>query len=98
MQHSTFVRSEDARLENYQHFNSNFLCKFFSRRSYWARNFAGWPFWSSLQPNTAHRILNDWEKKGGILGHIVTQNVDQLHFKAGCNRVVELHGTNSKVR
>ena len=33
----------------------------------------------------------------GKLGCLVTQNVDQLHYKAGSRKVVELHGTNSTV-
>ena len=28
---------------------------------------------------------------------LITQNVDQLHYKAGSRRVIELHGTNSRV-
>ena len=38
-----------------------------------------------------------WERKGKLL-HIITQNVDQLHFKAGSSNVVELHGTNAIVQ
>ena len=37
-----------------------------------------------------------WERKKKI-HHIITQNVDQLHFKAGSSNVVELHGTNAIV-
>ena len=66
------------------------------RQSYWARNYVGWPRWSSVKPNEAHRELYLWER-AGILDHIVTQNVDQLHYKAGCADVTELHGTNSLV-
>ena len=60
------------------------------RQSYWARNFVGWPRWSSITPNKTHLILSKWERAGRI-HHLVTQNVDQLHFKAGSQRVVELH-------
>jgi NAD-dependent SIR2 family protein deacetylase len=28
----------------------------------------------------------------GVVGHVVTQNVDRLHSKAGSQRVTELHG------
>ena len=66
------------------------------RQSYWARNFVGWPKWSMAQPNLSHSILFDWEMKGKV-SHIITQNVDQLHFKAGSSKVLELHGTNSMV-
>jgi len=67
-----------------------------ARQSYWARNFVGWPRWSNFQPNICHRTLAAWEDKG-LLRYLVTQNVDQLHYKAGSRDVVELHGTNSIV-
>ena len=44
------------------------------------RNFVGWPRWSSCRPNTAHLTLAAWERQGR-LQHVVTQNVDQLHYK-----------------
>ncbi|TRY71014.1 hypothetical protein TCAL_10699 [Tigriopus californicus] len=68
-----------------------------TRRRYWARNFVGWPQWAATLPNAAHRRLREWEAHGRLAGGIVTQNVDQLHFKAGSCRVIEMHGTNSTV-
>ncbi|XP_014897926.1 NAD-dependent protein lipoamidase sirtuin-4, mitochondrial isoform X1 [Poecilia latipinna] len=62
-----------------------------SRQRYWARNFVGWPQFSSHQPNCAHRALRSWEEKGK-LHWLVTQNVDALHSKAGQTRITELHG------
>ena len=47
---------------------------------------------AQAQPNRGHRILAEWEERG-ILGAIVTQNVDGLHQRAGSKRVVELHGS-----
>jgi len=67
-----------------------------ARQSYWARNFLGWPRWSSFQPNLSHRSLAKWGDTGRV-SELVTQNVDQLHYKAGSRSVVELHGTNSLV-
>jgi len=67
-----------------------------ARQSYWARNFIGWPRWSSFQPNQSHRTIAKWEDTGK-LSQLVTQNVDQLHYDAGSRNVVELHGTNSIV-
>lgn len=64
----------------------------FSRRRYWARSFVAWPRFSSVSPNSCHTILKDLESRG-FLSHIITQNVDNLHFKAGCKNVTELHGT-----
>ena len=45
------------------------------------------------QPNAAHRALArlDAEWPGGLL--IVTQNVDDLHERAGAKRVLHMHGT-----
>lgn len=55
-----------------------------ARRKYWARNFVGWPRFSSAIPNESHRALYEWEQTGRVL-HLVTQNVDRLHHKAGKN-------------
>lgn len=62
-----------------------------SRQRYWARNFVGWPQFSSHQPNGAHRALRSWEERGK-LHWLLTQNVDALHSKAGQRRLTELHG------
>ncbi|CAL1673076.1 unnamed protein product [Lasius platythorax] len=66
------------------------------RRRYWARNYVGWPRFSSLKPNITHEILKDLESVGKV-GCIVTQNVDNLHSKAGSKKVIELHGTAFRV-
>uniref|UniRef100_A0A8C3MWZ8 NAD-dependent protein deacylase n=1 Tax=Geospiza parvula TaxID=87175 RepID=A0A8C3MWZ8_GEOPR len=67
-----------------------------ARQRYWARNFVGWPQFSSHQPNKAHLVLRDWEKLGK-LHWLVTQNVDALHTKAGSQRMTELHGCTHRV-
>lgn len=67
-----------------------------SRQRYWARNFVGWPQFSSHQPNVAHRVLRQWEQRGK-LHWLVTQNVDALHSKAGQKRLTELHGCTHRV-
>ncbi|XP_029423085.1 NAD-dependent protein lipoamidase sirtuin-4, mitochondrial isoform X2 [Nannospalax galili] len=66
------------------------------RQRYWARNFVGWPQFSSHQPNPAHWALSNWEKLGK-LHWLVTQNVDALHTKAGSQRLTELHGCMHRV-
>ncbi|CAO2629395.1 NAD-dependent protein lipoamidase sirtuin-4, mitochondrial [Lemmus lemmus] len=66
------------------------------RQRYWARNFVGWPQFSSHQPNPAHWALSNWEKLGK-LHWLVTQNVDALHSKAGSQRLTELHGCMHRV-
>ncbi|XP_011056948.1 PREDICTED: NAD-dependent protein deacetylase Sirt4-like [Acromyrmex echinatior] len=66
------------------------------RKRYWARNYIGWPRFSSLKPNITHEILKHLEYIGKV-GCIVTQNVDNLHLKAGSKKVIELHGTAFRV-
>lgn len=71
--------------------HAEFVCSAKARQRYWARNFVGWPQFSSHQPNSAHKALQHWEEKGK-LHWLVTQNVDALHSKAGQKRLTELHG------
>lgn len=66
------------------------------RRRYWARNFVAWPHFSNIQPNDTHKALTRLQRNGQI-GSIVTQNVDNLHTKAGSKNVLELHGCGYKV-
>ncbi|XP_011875879.1 PREDICTED: NAD-dependent protein deacetylase Sirt4-like [Vollenhovia emeryi] len=68
-----------------------------ARRRYWARNYVGWPRFSSLKPNVTHKILKHLEYVGKV-GCVVTQNVDNLHSKAGSGKIIELHGTAFRVR
>ncbi len=49
-----------------------------------------------VQPNTAHFALAGLEKHFEV--HIITQNVDDLHERAGSTRVLHLHGELLKVR
>ena len=49
-----------------------------------------------VQPNAAHKALVELEKSYDV--HIITQNVDDLHERAGSTNVVHLHGELLKVR
>lgn len=49
-----------------------------------------------VAPNGAHRSLADLEKYYDV--HIITQNVDDLHERAGSSKVVHLHGELLKAR
>lgn len=71
----------------------DFLKSYQVRRRYWARNFIGWPRFSTFSPNATHYALRDLEVIHHKIGFLVTQNVDGLHTKAGSNNIVELHGT-----
>lgn len=50
----------------------------------------------TCHPNAAHLALVDLEKKYNV--HIITQNVDDLHERAGSTQVIHLHGELRKVR
>lgn len=49
-----------------------------------------------VEPNTAHKALATLEKYHEVV--VITQNVDDLHERAGSSRVVHLHGELLKVR
>jgi NAD-dependent deacetylase len=49
------------------------------------------------EPNDGHRVIAEWQRRG-LVGPIVTQNVDGFHARAGAAKVLELHGTLTLVR
>ena len=49
-----------------------------------------------VQPNLGHQILAEMERDFDV--HIITQNVDDLHERAGSTNVLHLHGELLKVR
>jgi NAD-dependent deacetylase len=58
-----------------------------------------WSFYSQRfmglrdkQPNEAHRVLADLERRG-LVRALVTQNIDRLHTAAGSTQVIEVHGS-----
>jgi len=53
---------------------------------------------ASVQPNAAHRALAELDVRwpGGLL--LVTQNVDNLHDRAGSRRLLHMHGELMKAR
>jgi len=44
------------------------------------------------QPNRAHEVVADLERRGVIRG-VITQNIDRLHRAAGSVNVIEVHGS-----
>jgi len=54
-------------------------------------------YMKNVKPNKAHYFLADLERKGLLKG-IITQNIDNLHQKAGAKNVIEFHGTASKLQ
>ena len=63
-----------------------------TRRRYWARSMIGFGQVGKALPNKAHRSLALLEQMGKM-SHLITQNVDRLHQKAGQRNILELHGT-----
>lgn len=51
-----------------------------------------------VKPNAAHYALAELEKKLGDEFLLVTQNVDDLHERAGSRRVLHMHGELKKLR
>ena len=50
---------------------------------------------ADAQPNEGHRLLAKLEEYYDVV--VVTQNVDNLHERAGSSRVIHLHGELTKV-
>ena len=53
---------------------------------------------SEIQPNAAHKALAELEQVLGDNFLLVTQNIDNLHERAGNSRVLHMHGELLKVR
>jgi NAD-dependent deacetylase len=62
------------------------------RRTSWANRLTS-PAWTA-EPNAGHRALVELERRGQLLG-LITQNIDELHQRAGQGPelVIEVHGT-----
>jgi NAD-dependent deacetylase len=70
-----------------------------TRKRLWARSKATYPELAARIPNGGHLALVELERLG-LLGAIITQNIDGLHQKAGNSPdiVFELHGSSHRVR
>jgi NAD-dependent SIR2 family protein deacetylase len=67
-----------------------------ARQRYWARSHLGWRHITGATPNPGHRAVAVLER-AGLVGAIITQNVDGLHQAAGAAAVTELHGSLHRV-
>jgi NAD-dependent SIR2 family protein deacetylase len=67
-----------------------------ARQRYWARSHLGWRHITGATPNPGHRAVARLER-AGLVGGIITQNVDGLHQAAGASAVTELHGSLHRV-
>lgn len=51
---------------------------------------------ATVEPNKAHKIIAELERDFDVT--VVTQNVDNLHERAGSTKIIHLHGELTKVR
>jgi len=49
------------------------------------------------RPNAGHVAMAEMER-AGLLKHIITQNIDNLHTEAGSEAITEIHGNRTKQR
>ncbi|MBW3632014.1 MAG: Sir2 family NAD-dependent protein deacetylase [Chloroflexi bacterium] len=70
-----------------------------TRQQYWEERSERYPNLRDTDPNAGHVALARLQTAGRMT-HVITQNIDGLHQKAGSEpeRVIELHGTAHRVR
>jgi NAD-dependent deacetylase len=70
-----------------------------TRQQYWHERRERYPALRDSQPNAGHLALAQLQS-AGRLSHVITQNIDGLHQRAGSDpgRTIELHGTAHRVR
>ncbi|MDR7449797.1 MAG: NAD-dependent deacylase [Armatimonadota bacterium] len=76
-----------------------FLASEEGRRRYWALGRELYRTVRDAEPNPAHHALAELERLG-LLDCVITQNIDNLHQRAGTSpeRVIELHGNATRAR
>lgn len=70
----------------------DFLADPSERRRYWEIRKESIPSMLAARPNEGHLALATLEESGQLAA-VVTQNIDELHQRAGSQRVLEVHGT-----
>jgi len=77
----------------------NFVGSLEGRRRYWQLGRATYPLIRAASPNAAHRALAALHRLGR-LDCCITQNIDDLHQRAGlpAAAVIELHGNATRAR
>lgn len=67
-----------------------------ARRRFWRQRREMIPGMLAARPNAGHAALAKLEETGRLRG-VITQNIDELHQRAGSRNVLEVHGTAMKV-
>lgn len=50
---------------------------------------------STVEPNRAHKLIAQLERDNDVV--VITQNVDNLHERAGSSKIIHLHGELTKI-
>ena len=77
----------------------NFVGSLEGRRKYWQLGRHVYPVIRDAEPNAAHHAIADLHRLGR-LDCVITQNIDNLHQRAGvpAEKVIELHGNATRAR
>lgn len=64
-----------------------------ARKESWRRRFEMEGTWTMVKPNAGHNVVAELVRRG-IVSHVITQNIDNLHQDSGIpeEKVIELHG------
>jgi NAD-dependent deacetylase len=74
----------------------SFVARAEARKKYWRWGLEFYPHLVAAKPNPGHDALAELERRGK-LRCVITQNVDDLHRRAGSQDVIELHGNATTV-
>lgn len=74
----------------------DFMANESARQEYWRQKSEAHREFADAQPNDGHHIVANWETSKHLRG-VITQNIDELHQRAGSQSVLELHGTARKI-
>ena len=67
-----------------------------ARYEYWRQKSIAHTEFANSSPNAGHNVIAKWQR-GGLVARVITQNIDGLHQQAGCEDVIEIHGTARRV-
>jgi len=70
----------------------NFIRSHEKRSLYWRRSNEMFDEFHKARPNAGHEAVARWESTG-LVQAVITQNIDELHQRAGSKKVIEIHGT-----
>mgnify|MGYP006294113937 CR=1 FL=1 len=49
-------------------------------------------------PNSAHKLISEFDCEPDFKKHVITQNIDDLHERSGTNDIIHLHGKINDLR